>query len=79
MFRYYYKDKAISEKDCDEFLENYKDVEFSSGLVGKENKNVEEDRKAKIHWLEGTNILVNAAREVITGDYANIEKYILGT
>ncbi len=60
MFRYYYKDKAISEKDCDEFLDNYKNVEFSSGLIGKENKNVEEDRKAKIHWLEGTNILVRA-------------------
>ena len=61
MYRYYYKDKAISERDCDEFLANYKDVEFSSALVGTENKLAEEeDRKAKIHWLECNNILVRA-------------------
>ena len=59
MFRYYYKDKAISEKDCDEFIDKYKDAEFSKGTaaVGPDSQ-VEDYRNAKVHWLENNNLLV---------------------
>mgnify|MGYP003142298065 CR=1 FL=1 len=60
MYRYYYKDKAINGKDCDEFIAKYKDVEFNLGLAGKDTKNSNEHRKAKIYWLEFNNILVRA-------------------
>ena len=57
MYRYYYKDKAINGKDCDEFIDTYKDVEFSLGLAGKDIKNSnEQHRKAKIYWLDFNNI-----------------------
>ena len=54
MHRYYYRDEAVSGKDCDEFIEKYKDAEFSKGLVGATDL---EYRKAKVHWLENNNLL----------------------
>ena len=58
MHRYYYKDGAISEKDCDEFIDKYKDAEFSKGLVGGDPNENLDYRKAKVHWLENNNLLV---------------------
>lgn len=60
MFRYYYQDNAISEKDCDEFIDKYKDVEFDEGLVVGENQEEQKYRKAKVYWLEINNLLVRA-------------------
>jgi PKHD-type hydroxylase len=56
--RYYYVDNALSEKDCDDFIANYKDVEFTKG---KTDDNVLKDnRKANVHWLGVSNILTRA-------------------
>ena len=55
MHRYYYRDEAVSSKDCDEFIEKYKDADFNKGLVGATDL---EYRKAKVHWLEINNLLV---------------------
>ena len=55
MHRYYYRDEAVSSKDCDEFIEKYKDADFNKGLVGATDL---EYRKAKVHWLENNNLLV---------------------
>ena len=59
MHRYYYRDKAISEKDCDEFIDKYKDAEFNEGLVEDGGKKLEY-RKAKVHWLGNNDLLVRA-------------------
>lgn len=58
MYRYYFKDKAISEKDCAEFIEKHKDIEFSTGLIS--NQSDLSIRKAKVHWLDFDNVLVRA-------------------
>tara|TARA_Y100001951_G_scaffold13613_1_gene8893 strand:+ start:204 stop:743 length:540 start_codon:yes stop_codon:yes gene_type:complete len=60
LFRYYYQDKAVSEKDCDEFIDKYKDVEFSEGLVVGKTQEEQKYRKAKVYWLESNNLLVRA-------------------
>ena len=62
MYKYYCIDKAISEKDCDEFVDKYKDCEFDTGLVGLANNDdceyQEILRKSKLIWIERTNLLV---------------------
>ena len=63
MHRYYYRDQAISEKDCDEFIAKYKDAKFDEGLIDPTdlsiNKNIEY-RKAKVIWLGNNDLLVRA-------------------
>ena len=58
MHRYYYRDEAVSGKDCDEFIDKYKDFEFGKGLVGGNTTENLEYRNAKVHWLENNNLLV---------------------
>ena len=60
LYRYYYRDEVISGKDCDEFIDKYKDVEFNKGLVGGNTNENLEYRNAKVHWLENNNLLVRA-------------------
>jgi|TARA_Y100000310_G_scaffold188929_1_gene188892 PKHD-type hydroxylase len=61
MHRYYYRNKAISEKDCDEFIDKHKDAEFTKGLLNpndpKNNEKVAY-RNSKVHWLENNDLLV---------------------
>ena len=57
MHRYYYRNEAVSSKDCDEFIDKYKDFEFGKGLVGGEGNEKLEYRKAKVHWLETNNLM----------------------
>jgi len=63
--RYYYRDQAVSEKDCDEFIDKYKNAKFDEGLIGDPSsdkgltKNIEY-RKAKVHWLGNNDLLVRA-------------------
>ena len=61
MHRYYYRDKAISKKDCDEFIDKYKDAEFNEGLIDPNDPKNNEKlayRKAKVHWLGNNDLLV---------------------
>ena len=60
MHRYYYRNEAVSGKDCDEFIDKYKDVDFNQGLVGGESQEELKYRKAKVHWLDFDNVLVRA-------------------
>jgi len=61
--RYYYIDQAVSEKDCDEFIAKYKDVEFNDGLLDPsvpKNKEKIAHRKSKVHWLGNNDLIVRA-------------------
>ena len=58
--RYYYVDKAIGEKDCDNFIAEHKDDEFTSGLTDGYTPNGENHRRANVRWLEGNSILTRA-------------------
>ena len=58
MYKYYSIDEAVSEKDCDEFVDKYKECEFDTGLVGGDGENQEILRKSKLIWIETNNLLV---------------------
>ena len=63
--RYYYVSQAISEKDCDYFVDQYKDVEFNQGTILKDENNKNKDdsnhRNSKVHWItEPNNLVVRA-------------------
>jgi len=54
--RYYYINEAISKKDCDEFIDKYKDAEF---IEGKADQDQGKHRNNKILWItEANNLLV---------------------
>ena len=57
--RYYYRDQAVSEKDCDEFIAKYKNAKFDEGLIDEADKNIDY-RKAKVHWLGNNDLIVRA-------------------
>ena len=57
MHRYYYQNEAVSSKDCDEFIDKYKDADFNKGLVGREGQEELKYRKAKVRWLATNNLL----------------------
>ncbi len=59
--RYYYVNQAISKKDCDEFIDKYKDSEFTEGKIEKSNYPELDYRNNKIRWItESNNLLVRA-------------------
>jgi PKHD-type hydroxylase len=59
--RYYYINEAISKKDCDEFIDKYKEAEFTQGKIYKSEIPELKHRNNKIHWItEANNLLVRA-------------------
>ena len=57
-YKYYCIDEAVSEKDCDEFVDKYKECEFDTGLVGEKIEKNENLRKSKLIWIETNNLIV---------------------
>jgi len=59
--KYYYINKAVSEKDCDNFLEEHKNAEFKNATVaGGDEVNEKQYRQAKVRWINGNELIVRA-------------------
>ena len=59
MHKYYYIKKAVSEKDCDNFLDEHKNSEFKNAtVVGSSEEEDKQYRQAKVRWIDGNELIV---------------------